>query len=378
MRSGRLGRTLCRAIAGPVALVLIAGTAAATPESTKAQISAAESRLSTLETQISSEQARVLELQSSMKVMAAKIAAGRVQYQAVRDQIARTQLRRAEVEAQYQAIRREIDAAAANAYMRGPGYGLETLMSLDSLSDASYVIGYTTAIARRDADLAARARILSAELAKRQRQEFDLLLQRGAVLSRLSEDQGALTGAFVDQQGRLADLANARSEVGSLLTSLREQLRAEEIAAAEAALAHGTPLSFGKWASAFLSALHAPVTRNNLVVVVAWETAEYTTARWNPLATTWDLPGSTPFNSSQVRNYISLEQGLEATIKTLRAAGHGYESILSNLGQTADPMTTGQAINASDWCSGCAGGGYVVDMIPTVEQYYDRYASASA
>ena len=37
-------------------------------------------------------------------------------------------------------------------------------------------------------------------------------------------------------------------------------------------------------------------------------------------------------------------------------------------------MDTGRAINQSDWCSGCAGGSYVVGYIPAVEQYYDRYA----
>jgi hypothetical protein len=39
-------------------------------------------------------------------------------------------------------------------------------------------------------------------------------------------------------------------------------------------------------------------------------------------------------------------------------------------------MTTAKAINASMWCSGCANGQYVVDLIPSVEQYYDSYARA--
>jgi hypothetical protein len=41
-------------------------------------------------------------------------------------------------------------------------------------------------------------------------------------------------------------------------------------------------------------------------------------------------------------------------------------------------MTTAKAINASRWCRGCANGGYVVDLIPSVERYYDRYANDSA
>jgi hypothetical protein len=41
-------------------------------------------------------------------------------------------------------------------------------------------------------------------------------------------------------------------------------------------------------------------------------------------------------------------------------------------------MTTGQAIHDSRWCRGCADGGYVIDLIPTVEQYYDEYADKRA
>jgi hypothetical protein len=108
--------------------------------------------------------------------------------------------------------------------------------------------------------------------------------------------------------------------------------------------------------------------------MVAWQTAEYTQARWNPLATTYPMPGSTVFNSAGVRNYASLSQGLEATRLTLRSAGYGYGAILSDLAASADPLTTAQAINASSWCHGCANGRYVVGLVPAVEAYYSRYA----
>src|SRR6266568_4815134 len=104
MRSRRLGRTVRRAIAGPVALVLFAGAAAAAPADTKSQISDAQRRLAALEDLISSGQAKVLEVQASMRTLAAKVEASRLQYQGIRDQIARTRARRAEVQAEYRAI----------------------------------------------------------------------------------------------------------------------------------------------------------------------------------------------------------------------------------------------------------------------------------
>jgi len=75
---------------------------------------------------------------------------------------------------------------------------------------------------------------------------------------------------------------------------------------------------------------------------------------------------------------VSLDQGLQATRRTLGHCCYGYEAILANLARNADPMTTGQAIHDSRWCAGCAHGGYVIDIIPTVERYYDHYAEQSA
>jgi hypothetical protein len=378
MRRGKLRRTLLHAIAGPLALVLLAGTAAAAPSDTKLEISDAQRHLAALEAQISAAQAHVLAVQASMNTLAAKVGTSRRLYEGIQARLKATGIQRAQVQARYQAIRTAIGNAAADAYRRGPGYGFEALMELDSLTDATYVLGYTNAITRHNSELAAQAQMLAAELKKRALQESDLMSRSGRALDRLKAAQSALTRSFVEEQVRLADLAHARAQVGSILIRLRAQLRAEEIAAAEEALRHGTPMSFGKWASYFLQKIHAPVARNNLVVMVAWEAAEYTTARWNPLATTYPMPGSSTFNSSRVRNYSSLAQGLEATRRTLRESGDGYEAILADLARDAESMTTAKAINASRWCRGCANGGYVVDLIASVEQYYDHYANSSA
>lgn len=49
----------------------------------------------------------------------------------------------------------------------------------------------------------------------------------------------------------------------------------------------------------------------------AWATAEGGTAKWNPLNTTWYLPGSWPYNSANVRNYQRPTQGIAATCLTI-------------------------------------------------------------
>jgi hypothetical protein len=376
MRSRWSFRALCRPVAGFLALGLLLGTVTTASADTRTQISAAQQRLAALESQIASEQAAIVRMHASLMAAVTHVEEGRRQFEAIQIKYHQSQREREAVDARYRAIRAQIANIAATAYMQGPPTSLQNMINPQSVSDATAAMEYAGVIMSRDSELADRAHVLGQEVKARQDQEDALLYQRGVVLTRLTDDQNALANRFDDERLRLARLADARAEVATLLVKLRTQLRAEEIAAALAALAGG--ISFGKWATAFLGAINAPITRSNLVVIVAWETAEFTSARWNPLATTYPMPGATAYNDSGVRNYVSLQQGLQATVKTLSRPGFGYEAILSDLAHSADPMTTAQAINDSSWCGGCADGQYVVDLIPSVEKYYDSYARASA
>jgi hypothetical protein len=131
-------------------------------------------------------------------------------------------------------------------------------------------------------------------------------------------------------------------------------------------------ITFPQWAGLFLHRIQGPVCGNNLISVVAWEQQEHTEAAWNPLATTYAMPGATRFNSVGVRNFASLDQGLDATVLTLNRgwSTQGYGWIVYYLQHCADPQTTAQAINASGWCAGCAGGSYVTGLIPSVTDAY--------
>ena len=132
-------------------------------------------------------------------------------------------------------------------------------------------------------------------------------------------------------------------------------------------------ITWPTWGALLLDKLGAPRCANNLIAVVAWTAQETTSAGWNPLATTYDEPGATLFNTAGVRNYATLEQGLDATVATLRSGfrSHGYGAIVEDLRVCADPITTAVAINASDWCRGCSGGGYVLRTVEAVIAAYE-------
>ncbi|HVL90286.1 MAG TPA: hypothetical protein VM841_08640, partial [Actinomycetota bacterium] len=195
-----------------------------------------------------------------------------------------------------------------------------------------------------------------------------LIAQRAATLRDQQRRQDDLVRVFAEGQQQLEEIAAIRQEVSGLLVSLRRQLDAEQMAAL------GGTMPYGAWAERWLAYIQAPTSRSNMIAMVAWQLAEGTSARWNPLATTWKMPGSTQFNGHRVQNYVSLEQGMEATRKTLSRPRLGYEPILANLHAGAAAMDTAKAINASRWCRGCADGQYVIELIPIVERYYDKYA----
>ena len=106
-----------------------------------------------------------------------------------------------------------------------------------------------------------------------------------------------------------------------------------------------------QWAHALLASGGWPDTAEHLTALVAWASAENTTADWNPLATTQREPGSTNFNGAHVQNYLSQGEGLAATVQTLRN-GY-YPEVIAHL---ADPNSTAEnicgAVAASPWGTG--------------------------
>jgi hypothetical protein len=154
------------------------------------------------------------------------------------------------------------------------------------------------------------------------------------------------------------------------VSSLDKQLGAEARALASEG---GGSFTFGNWAGWFLPRVGAPACHQNQVVVVSWAVAEFTAARYNPLATSYSMPGATNFTSGGVKSYVSLEQGLQASELTLEQGSPslGYGPILSSLRSCSDAMDTARAIDASSWC-GC--GAYVQARVPGIQANYEYFA----
>jgi hypothetical protein len=137
------------------------------------------------------------------------------------------------------------------------------------------------------------------------------------------------------------------------------------------------PVTYKLWAHALLHSIGAPDCLPNLRVVVAWETAESTSSRYNPLATTFVVPGGTVTPTSRVQSYASFAQGIDATRHTfLSEMGYyNYAAVVDDLISCRSADVTAAAIRDSYWCRGCARGYYVINQLSGVRQDWAGHAS---
>jgi cell wall-associated NlpC family hydrolase len=104
------------------------------------------------------------------------------------------------------------------------------------------------------------------------------------------------------------------------------------------------------WEGQFLKLIGAPTTKSNILFLQAWHAGEGSNATYNPLNTTrTGYAGSTNFNSANVKNYISAQQGLQANADALTKTGY-YQDIVDALrAGNVTPARLAALVIASPW-----------------------------
>ena len=115
----------------------------------------------------------------------------------------------------------------------------------------------------------------------------------------------------------------------------------------------GSSTAANMWAAAILTALRAPVNKNNLSALLGWFTREGGGGQNNPLNTKLKTPGerSTVPGTQGVANYDSPATGVRATAQTLLAYPAIVSALRSGQGIPNTPKVAGEL---STW----SGGGY--------------------
>jgi hypothetical protein len=370
-----------RAVCGVLATLLFAATAATTSHaSTADRLDHARSQLKALTDRAVQQQAAVEDARARAALAEQRARQAQAAIIPLLQQRAAIVGRIAATQAEIDAAKRQLDAVAVDAFMGSPGTvpGADTLglllgaQSMDELQDR---LTYTEAVAHAQQDAVDRMAALQRRL-ETQADAQDALI--AAAADEEAKREAAMHEqelAWQQEQAALADLGTARDGVVALIDRLRARLAPADVAAVAHAFQGSQSISYGDWAKAFLKVVGAPTCHANLVVAIAWQAQEGTQAAWNPLATTHRMDGSTDFNGAGVQNYASLAQGLQATKETIDNGWdvYGYGPIVRSMRGCASPLATASAIAASSWCSGCAGGQYVIGIVPHVEASFETY-----
>ncbi len=359
------GRRIAAALLALSMLAAASSVAGATPP-----IEAARRRAHHLGTQVVDARASAAELQRRILSVASNVATARRALDRLQGRLVESQHELADAQVQVRAVQARLNDRARQAFMMlGPGASAAYLLGADSFSDLMDRTIVLDRVQQADAALSAEAQAEAERMASSQATLERATGERVRLVMRIQSRQTDLLTAFAAQQAALAQLAGEQQDAVRHVRTIERKIARRAGA-----------LPFGDWAQRFLAHIGAPTCRHNVVVVVAWQANEFTQARWNPLATTHRMAGSTGFNDVGVQNYVSLTQGLRASAETLTggAMSFGYRAILDALGRCDGAMTTAEAIRASAWCRGCSNGSYVTGLLPMVQAYFSRYVTRHA
>jgi peptidoglycan hydrolase CwlO-like protein len=358
-------------------LVLTSFALPATAADTEEQLASARDQLTAAETQLQADREAVDALEAQLASIQDEVQQAEVRYQELDVQLEQTKNEVADAGARYDAVHQQLNEIMREAYMGGAAGTIGFIMDAESQTDLSDRLDFLSAIATSNANLANEVTRLQSDLQSRGTEIQVLLKDKEDVLRSLAADRASLQEATLQHQTAVAQEEKTLNNILDLVTELRQELNAADISSLQHTFQGEKSVPYGQWADVFLAQeLNAPTCRDNEVAMVAWQLNEGTSADWNPLATTYSMTGAGYFNSSGVKNYTSLAQGLEATRLTLEkgSSTYLYMPIIANLRRCSPAMKTAEAINASSWCRGCTYGKYVTGLIDKVAANYNSYA----
>jgi peptidoglycan hydrolase CwlO-like protein len=213
------------------------------------QIDAQRSRLAVLQQQAAAQRARLEAIQTELNRMAARIDRAQGRYEQTRQQIHDILAQLREARARYEDLRGRLNERARAAYEQGPAGGLDLILGSTSLADLSDRVAFVDELSQSDAELANRVQNRANQLGDRRDELQILQAKQAAQLADLQGQQAALDKKFAEQKsvydslaaqsaeaaGIANQLSSDESEVSSLVGKLQNQLRAEELAAAQEA-----------------------------------------------------------------------------------------------------------------------------------------------
>jgi peptidoglycan hydrolase CwlO-like protein len=223
-----------------LAFLLLTGLLGSAGADTSSQIQAQKDRLAQLEREIQDANDQLASLGDELNVLATRIDQATGVFQETQQAVMATREQLEQAEGRYESLRAQLDQRAADAYMEGPGNGLEVILGATSITDFTDRLEFIDNVTQHDSDVAVQVQVLANQLRQRKEGLDKVLVKQTAALHQLNQDQTALNEKFDMAAGIRDDLKVKQDEIGGLLQKLEKKLKKEELQAALAAQQGGS------------------------------------------------------------------------------------------------------------------------------------------
>ena len=224
--SGVVFRRALAVVAAVAILTSLPQVAVAEP-STEEKLDAAKAEFEQLTNQIASQQRVLNQLSAEAAVIAERWEVANGRWEQITAQLHQTQFALAEAQAEYQGLKVDLEERARQAYITGPGSGLEFLLGATSIADLSARMEYVNALSQEDADLATEVQNVRNTLAAKKADQEKLQAKAAKALQKVETESAALDAKLAEQQDILDDLNAAKARAEHLVKDLEKRYKRE-------------------------------------------------------------------------------------------------------------------------------------------------------
>jgi peptidoglycan hydrolase CwlO-like protein len=218
----------------------VAGAAHPARADTAAQLKSAEAKLASITARMQAAAKERDALQAQLTTLFVQVDANRHALEATASQIAAVQGAMARLARGIVAQQAALDRWAANAYIGGPGSGVEMILGATSPTDLQERVVFVGAVAQSEQDLITSLTGQRGRLAVRRSQLETLQANLTSARDRLNAEVATLNATFARQRAAIASLARDQASAETLVKQLKTK-RQREIQLAKIRKAQGSP-----------------------------------------------------------------------------------------------------------------------------------------
>jgi len=338
------------------------------------RLAEARAQMVALENELAVRRDELAAVQAQLSSVNGLLVQGQEMYADLDQRLDQTRASMARTQARYDELQQRFDGLVRQAYMNNGAGAIAAIIGATDSGDLQERVTVMSELADHSLVLAEQATALKQALQLQTAETQTLIDQQQGALQSMRTQQQQISEESLRLQRAMEAVEQTRQELLDRALRLKSQLGVADLDQLSEALKGKDSVSYGQWARLAAAQFKAPGCKENLIVLSAWQANEGTDARWNPLATTYDMPGATDFNWVGVKDYVSLKQGLLASWLTLQRGWktYGYGDIVVSLRKCGKAEDTAAAIAASSWC-GC-GSYYVLSLVDDVRRNFDFYS----